>query len=283
MKSLISLVTIIFYSCFLFSQDAVLFRSIKDTSSFEIILDGKDTLFRTTDVSFDIDIDGSSFNDVLYLIKKKKITESYQLMPYPEKTIEVVIYDLNNLNEKLYNFSRKSDEIDVSIENKKYKTKSYGCCAEQDYVDIYDFNDSLIIGGDYKVFESKINDHLIFYVSFQSVYDSCCIGKINFVVNDSFKYVISLEGQFNNKHGKFGEEEICPMVDPIFDFGKTFRIEKDYILTNFSRKIISEAKELNFKIKVKFDCDPSINEIEIPIIKGRPFGNNILTQKIKIR
>jgi hypothetical protein len=235
-------------------------------SSFEILSEG---MYKTTEHTFQFIHMGGIKGDEEYLAKFKKTLET-DMMLFNKQSIEVKISPLVSPEKVIYTLKQNCDKLELFYDY--YKTTNYGCCADNDYLKIYDYNNKLMLEGTDKIYKGEYGNNEFFYFSYHSPLDSARLGLIKFWFSDIEKYTINLKAKMDTQ--KDGEE-LCPVIAPIvsinldstsygFDDEDTYQF---YYLDN-----AKSTSEINLPITFTFDCDPRIVPIKIPIMNGKPFG-----------
>jgi len=212
-----------------------------------------------------------------YLARYKTSTLKNLSQEGQDRTIEVTISPLNQLNLVKYKIKQDCDQLDLY--NEYYKTIKYGCCLQSNEVRLYDYSNNLIIDGSERIFQGNIpnNKPNDFYFSYKSPSDTLTLGQINFWFNNNEKYQIKLKSKRSTEHDSL---EVCPILYPKIEMKlndkDSFDNEETY--TFWSLEKIKSSNEINFSFTLTFDCDSTILPITIPITNGKPFGKNIENQ-----
>ncbi|WP_071144809.1 hypothetical protein [Bacteroides ihuae] len=252
-------------------------KVLSEKSSFEVI--DQNGMKGYKSVEYTYKVYGNTVGDkwVDYLAKYKTTTIKDLSYEGQNRTIEVAICRLDRMDSIIYYIKQDCDQLDLSRDN--YKTIKYGCCADLTKVALYDYNNRVIISGSEKIYEGFIpNNKIRFYFSYQSHPDTLTLGQINYSYNASDQYHVVLKSKRSTTRSAV---ENCPMLYPEIDlsFSGAGRFDKDEEACPFwSLEKIKTINEINFILKLKFDCDSTIRPITIPIINGKPFGKDIETQ-----
>lgn len=208
-----------------------------------------------------------------YLAKYKASTIKNLSQEGQDRTIEITISPLNQLNLVKYKIQQDCDQLDLF--NKYYKTIKYGCCLQSTEVRLYDYSNNLIIDGSERIFQGNIpnNSTNDFYFSYKTRSDTLTLGQINFWFNSNEKYQVVLKSKRSTEHDSL---EVCPVLYPKIEMNlkDKDRFDNEEIYTFWSMGKIKSTSEINFSFTLTFDCDSTILPITIPIINGKPFGGN---------
>jgi len=212
-----------------------------------------------------------------YLARYKTSTTENRSEETPDRTIEVTISPLSQLNFIKYKIKQDCDELDLL--NGYYKTIKYGCCLQSTEVRLYDYSNNLIIEGSERIFQGNIpnNSKNDFYFSYKSPTDTLSLGQINFWFNENDRYQIILKTKRSTEHDGL---EVCPILYPKIEMNLNVkdRFDNEEIYTFWSMEEIKSTSDINFSFTLAFDCDSTILPITIPITNGKPFGKNVENQ-----
>ena len=218
-----------------------------------------------------------SGKSIEYLARYKTSTIKNLSQEDQDRTIEVTISPLNQLNLVKYKIKQDCDQLDLL--NDHYKAIKYGCCLRSSEVKLYDYSNNFIIAGSERIFEGYIpnNDRNSFYFSYKSPSDTLTLGQINFWFNSNEKYQIVLKSKRSTEHDGL---EVCPVLYPKIEMNLKDKasFDNEEIYTFWSMEKIKSSSEINFSFTLTFDCDSTILPITLPIINGKPFGRNIENQ-----
>jgi len=246
-------------------------------STFQIMSLDKETEYKSIESTYKVFYLTESENILYYLARYKTSTIKNLSKDYQDRTIEVTISPLNQLNVIKYKIKQDCDQLDLF--NDYYKTIKYGCCLQSNEVRLYDYSNNLIIDGSEKIFEVNIpnNSSYDFYFSYKSPSDTLSLGQINFWFNRDEKYQIILKSKRSTVHD--GIEE-CPVLYPkiAMNLIDEDRFDNEETYTFWSLEKIKSTSEINFSFTLTFDCDSTILPITIPIINGKPFSKNTKKQ-----
>jgi len=153
----------------------------------------------------------SEKSDYCYLARYKTTTIKNLSQEGQDRTIEVTVSPLNQLNLLKYKIKQDCDQLDLF--NDYYKTIKYGCCLQSNEVRLYNYSNNLIIDGSERIFQGRIpnNSKNDFYFSYKSPTDTLSLGQINFWFNENERYQIILKTNRSTEHDGL---EVCPILYP---------------------------------------------------------------------
>lgn len=246
-------------------------------STFQITSVDKGIEYKSVESTYKVFYMVESGKSVDYLARYKTSTIKNLSQEGQDRTIEVTISPLNQLNLVKYKIKQDCDQLDLFDEY--YKTFKYGCCLQSTEVRLYDYSNNLIIDGSERIFQGNIpnNSKNDFYFSYKSPTDTLSLGQINFWFNENGRYQIVLKSKRSTEHDGL---EVCPMLYPKIEMNLNDkdRFDNEEIYTFWSMEKIKSTSDINFSFTLTFDCDSTILPITIPIINGKPFGRNIENQ-----
>lgn len=276
-----------YFSLELSAQTNVSSNRDVNESTFDIL----DTLngfkYKTVENNYKIvNINSNNKSSNGYLAKFKTTTIKNLSEEEQERTIEVRICPLNNVNKTSISIRQSCDELRLDYDY--YKTWKYGCCLRPTYVNLYNYNNDLIISGSDKVYTGSFpHSDLNLYFTYKApLYDSTSLGSINISYNEKEQYHVFLKGKVKNVWEEGGWLDICPTLYPNIEIESAIKYsyDEDNITYKFSTMDkIKTVSEINFNMIFKFDCDVSILPIKIPIINGKPFGKDEKNQTYEVK
>jgi hypothetical protein len=253
-------------------------------SSFKIISIEKGLVYRKIESSYQVLNQLLSRNHEYYLARFKKTTFKSESLEGQNRTIEVSISPLDKLDSISYYINRTCDDIELFPDY--YRTIKYGCCLLLNEIKLYDYSNNLIISGSDKIFRGEIpNNKISFYLAYQEpIYDSLSFGMINISFNSKDKYHILLRGNQKilvDSDGVLIYPVLYPQIKMNLKHHDQFDNDETY--TFWSMMNINSVSEINLSFSLKFECASSIFPITIPIINGKPFGNNAENQVYQVK
>lgn len=198
-----------------------------------------------------------------------------------ERTIRVGLNSFDNPQKTELTIEQDCDDLTLDVRN--YKTAKYGCCANEDQLAIYDYNNKLIIEGDSKILLGEIpNSRISFYVAFKNEYrDTTYLGTLYYCYDSSVRYSIKIESKPlpSDSCSPFSPDILIHSNNAIDKFNKE---NNEYSLWSLNH-IKSKDQINNLTLKVAYWCDSELNidTLKIPIINGKPFGKDDRNQIIK--
>lgn len=216
-----------------------------------------------------------------FIAKKTTTTEAHTGMEGQNRSIQIDLLPLDNPSKTALTIKHDCDDITLDFNN--YKTVKYGCCGGENEYELYDYNNKLILEGNEQIILTRIpNARRNFYVSFKPEYrDTTILGRLHFSYSSSDNYQIVI------KSNPLPSEQCSPFSPQLFI--KTNDKQDRYIsATNefeiWSLNNIKDKEDINgINLQIVFDCDPELklDTINIPIIKGKPFGKDDKIQELK--
>ncbi|WP_080055340.1 hypothetical protein [Spirosoma aerolatum] len=204
-----------------------------------------------------------------YMAKYRTITDGATSLEGQTRSIQVSLSSLENPAKTLLTAKHDCDELTLNARN--FQTVKHGCCGSLDQVKLYDYQNRLIIEGDSKIIPAEVPNQFTFYLSFQAGGpDTTTIGTVHLSYSPNEAYHIQVKAR------KPASENCAPVVPAL-----TLRSASKKDLYNeglnqydlWSLEHSTSPSQLNnLTIRANFDCDPALGIIDIPIIKGRPFG-----------
>lgn len=215
-----------------------------------------------------------------FIAKKTTTTEAHTGMEGQIRIIQIDLLPIDNPTKPALTIERYCDDITLEFGN--YRTVKYGCCGGENEYELYDYNNNLIIEGNEQIILTRIpNTRRNFYVSFKPEYrDTTTLGRLHFSYSSSDNYQIVI------KSNPLPSEQCSPFSPQLFV--KTNDKQDRYIsATNeyeiWSLNNIKDKEDINgINLQIVFECDPELklDTINIPIIKGKPFGKDDKIQEL---
>ena len=247
-------------------------RTIVEKSTFKITNENHGIEYKSVENTYKVFYKPEDGKIDYYLAKYKTTTLKKLYEEEQERTIEVIISPLKKLKLVKYKIKQDCDQLDLFDDY--YETINYGCCLRDNELELYDYENNLIIEGSRKIFHGEIHNNWIneFYFSYKTPSDTLSLGQINFWFSKKERYQIQLKSKKSTEHDSL---EVCPVLYPKIEMNLTgkdcFDNEESY--TFWSLENIKSTSEINFSLTFTFDCDSTILPITIPIINGKPFDN----------
>ena len=193
-----------------------------------------------------------------------------------KKNIKIELSSFSKPENILFNIEKECHNIE--LESDIYKTYNYGCCLEQDIYEFLDYNNESIIKSNLGIITGKIpNSKIKFYVGFinddhinNSPHYS---SSMFFSYSSKDKYVIKIN---SNKKLEWMDLEIDISSDNESDYATNNDIHKEY--TFWSLNKIKKHEQINGIVVTLKHLGKKI--LEIPIVKGKPFGKNNKIHKV---
>ena len=281
-----------------FAQTVPIIYSDSGTSSIEILSkntkdeDGNEIIeYLITNVHYDTEgIDLSEIPSELKHYISKYITTSlhntFMGVKYLSRNIKIELFAFDNPHEIVLSIDKTCDKIELDF--RKYTTITYGCCDMPDYYELFDYKHKPIIQAHNEIIIGYIpQSHIEIYIGYKhELKDASFFGTLYISYNSDEKYEIRVKSK-----------EIIPTnclkidILPENDNSKHQNISKRFkyfqneiIYDIWSLKGIKDKRQINgLKILLEYNCDVERNpSIEIPIINGKPFGNDMKIQEIEI-
>lgn len=215
-----------------------------------------------------------------YVAKYTTHTQAHSGAEGQDRTIKVEVYGFGDLNSPLLEFEQKCDKLTMA--NQRFETITYGCCAAENLVEVFDFEKRSIIKADNMVYGAEVpNSDLYFFVGYKAgTSSSGVVGELILSYASNDKYVVAIKSSKNM-------EDDCPPFSPEIkikseDKSDTYNERTgEYTLWSLD-KLKNKSGVNGLVIKLDFDCADSYgnDEIEIPLINGVPFGNDIRRQEV---
>lgn len=266
------------------SDEALTIYTDSGSSSIQIIKNDsiKGILYQTIETRYQI----------IYLTPQKNVHENF-LAKYIIERKTSTGSELQNTNYEIElkpltksygkNILIKQNCDDIMLEPSNYYAVKHGCCGTPDIIRIYDYNNKLIVEGEDRIITATIpNTHIEMNTGFINKYGNggvfgiVCIG---FAGDD--RYEIKLISHTKKT------ENCTPGIPHIVVFTGSPRdgyISESNKYDLWSLEKIRTINQLNnVSVKLNFECDTNIETIEIPIIKGKPFGKCERNQEIEMR
>ncbi len=194
------------------------------------------------------------------------------------RNIKIEIRPLDKPDKIEFTIQKDCDEI--TLNDDTYKTILSGCCGAEEQIQLYDYDNKLILEGDAKILfgfipVSRIN---IFVAYKNEIQDSTYFGTLFYCYNSSDKYSIRIKGSLPS-------EKCSPFIPNIYmattsSEDKFTKESNEYLFSSLSN--VKNTNQINgLSLKIAFDCDNDLHldTISIPIINGLPFGKNIKNQE----
>ena len=227
---------------------------------------------------------GKLFSDVAlvhdleyFIVKYTTQTRAMQGSETEDKTITAEIRPLKAPDHNPLIISQNCGDLTLAQDH--YKTVRYGCCGGDDEIIYFDYQRNIIIEGDSKIIQATVpNSDTRFYVGFKPEYqDSTLIGTLYFSYDGANKYKIRIRSNavLPSKCDYHTPEMSIITKDKRDNFVAE---DNEYLLWSLEK--IKSKEEINLVIKVVFECTSFIkhDSIEIPIIRGKPFGTDERTR-----
>lgn len=215
-----------------------------------------------------------------FIAKKTTTTEAHTGMEGQNRVIQIDLLPFDNPTKPALTIKHDCDDITLDFSN--YKTAKYGCCGGENEYELYDYNNKLILEGNEQIILTRIpNARRNFYVSFKPEYhDTTILGKLYFSYSSSDNYQILI------KSNPLPSEQCSPFSPQLFV--KTNDKQDRFISSTNEYEIwsldnIKNKEDINgINLQIVFDCDPELklDTINIPIIKGKPFGKDDKIQEL---
>ena len=199
-----------------------------------------------------------------------------------ERNVKVEIYSFDAPNKLVMEIDKNCDEL--TLFTNTYKTTIYGCCADENIYEIFDYEHKSIIQADNQIILGNIpNSEINFYVGFtKELNDTLIFGSLNYSYNSNEKYTIKIRTKKNLENDFL---PFSPNIEILSDgandnFSKS---DNEYIFWSLN-KITNKNFINNLTIRLTFLCENETidNVIDIPIKNGNLFGKEETIQDIFI-
>lgn len=193
-------------------------------STFQILDIDNGIKFTSVESTFKVFNNSESGKSNYYLARFKTSTIKDLSQEGQDRTIEVTVSPLNQLNMVKYKIKQNCDQLDLFDEY--YRTINYGCCLQSSKVKLYDYSSNLIIEGSEKIFRGNIPNNRLkdFYFSYTSPTDTLTLGQVNFWFNSNEKYQIVLRSKRSTEHNSL---EVCPVLFPKIEMNQNDSVSFD--------------------------------------------------------
>ncbi|MBN8824864.1 MULTISPECIES: hypothetical protein [unclassified Spirosoma] len=243
-----------------------------ETSSFQLLK--KDSTqgwqYRTDETTYKVVYIALAGKDTQhYIARYRTITNGATGLEGQTRSIQVSLSSLENPAKTRLKAKHDCDELTLNARN--FQTVKHGCCGSLDQVKLYDYQNRLIIEGDSKIIPAEVPNQFTFYLSFQAGgSDKTTIGTVHLSYGSNEAYHIQI------KSPKPASENCGPVVPALTLRSASKKDSYNEGLNQYDlwslEHSTSPSQLNNLTIRANFDCDPSLGLIDIPIIKGRPFG-----------
>lgn len=208
------------------------------------------------------------------LVRLQTITDKNTGVEGQDRTILFRICSLNKPNQVLLSGTHACDDIHFNWNN--FQTIKYGCCGNPDHIQLYDYQDQLIIEGTDQPIVASIPNHFDFYITYQdkNLQDSTLIGTIHLSYNSHDTYHIQLKSK------RPVSEMDCPVLSTVYVSLRSGNKRDQYNSNEnqydlWSQETCTLPQQLNdLSIRIHFSCDTTFPIIDIPIQQGKPFGKS---------
>ena len=217
-----------------------------------------------------------------YVAKYITTTEASTNNEGQQRNIKIEIRPLDNPDKIEFTIQKDCDEIILNDDT--YKTLNFGCCGAEDQIQLYDYDNKLIIEGDAKILIGEIpTSRIKIFVAYKNeTRDSAFFGTLFYCYNSSDKYSIRIKGSLPS-------EKCSPFTPNIYMATSSSEDKFNKESNEYSFWSLNNAKNKNqinrLSLKIAFDCDNDLHldTISIPIINGLPFGKNVKNQEFVYR
>lgn len=255
-------------------QSSVVIKKDEENNGF--ILHSKEITYSTIYIAPKEDLEH-------FLQKRTTVTNKTTFSEGQERTIEVELIPLKQLNQNRLTFKENCDEM--VFEFNHIKAIKYGCCAEPDEIKLIDYSNREIIKGHRKILQARIvnkSPDLDFFVSYLASdgSDKKKLATVCISYNPTEKYFINLKTE-SETDGLLESSWMVP------DFILDSKNSRDVLVNEntgfeiYSLEKIKSFNEINgITIKVPLLTGEIPDTLEIPIINGKPFGKKEKLQEI---
>lgn len=217
-----------------------------------------------------------------YIVRKSSSTLTCDGQEGQKRTI---IIELNPVDRPKHTaFVIRHDADEINLEHDYYQTIYYGCCDAEPIHKIYDYNNDLITEGTARILTGAIpNNPIKFFISYKpEPLDTTRLGSVFLAYDSHDKYQVDILSPPL-------PPEMCSQYAPEVTLVSRNRYDTLEIYENeyqlWELENIDNPNQIgNLFIRVKYLCDPyfTIEEIEIPILRGKPFGKDDRIQTINL-
>ncbi|MCX8473537.1 MAG: hypothetical protein ORN85_07805 [Sediminibacterium sp.] len=225
----------------------------------------------------------NNYNYKDYFAKYTTTSEFCRGCEGQKRTIKVELRSFDNPQKSALTIQKDCDDLTLNIPT--YSTVKYGCCGEENQLAIYDYENKLIIEGNSKILLGQIpNSNLNLYVAYKpQFYDTAFIGILYFCYNSSDRYVIKIKSNplLWDSCNLFSHDILIHTTSKKDIFQS---VENEYTFWSLN-EIKNKSQINNLTLKVAYWCgaEPILDTLVIPIINGKPFGNDERNQVINFR
>lgn len=217
-----------------------------------------------------------------YIARKSTSTLTCDGQEGQKRTIIIELNPVDRPKHTAFVIRHEADEI--NLEHDYYQTVYYGCCDAEPIHKVYDYENKLITEGTARILIGAIpNNPIKFFISYKpEPLDTTKLGSIFVAYDQDEKYQVDILSPPL-------PPEMCSQYAPEVSLVSRNRYDTLEIYENeyqlWDLENIDDPSQIrNLFIRVKFLCDPyfTIEEIEIPITGGKPFGKDDKVQSVTL-
>lgn len=217
-----------------------------------------------------------------YIVRKSSSTLTCDGQEGQKRTIIIELNPVDRPKHTAYVIRHDVDEI--NLEHDYYQTTYYGCCDAEPIHKVYDYSNHLITEGTARILTGAIpNNPIKFFVSYKpEPMDTTRLGSVFLAYDSNEKYQIDILSPPL-------PPEMCSQYAPEVTLVSRNRYDTLEIFENeyqlWDLENIDNVSQIgNLFIRVKYLCDPyfTIEEVEIPVSQGKPFGKDERVQSITL-
>jgi len=232
--------------------------------------------YTKNEVTYDIEFisPNENFKTTTAFVSKQSIkTKSCIGCESKKEDIKIELSTFLEPEKILYTIEKECN--DIELKNNIYKTSLYGCCLNKDTYEYFDYSNKLIIESNLDIISSYIpNSKIDFYIGYMFDENPKDIkffnGTLTFAYNSRDKYLIKISS-------KKEHDWLNTKLDIISKDKRDYKSDDGYSLWSLDK--IKTKEQVN-DVTVLLKIDDEI-VLEIPIIKGKPFGKSDRLQEVK--
>lgn len=217
-----------------------------------------------------------------YIVKRSTATVTCDGQEGQKRTIAIEVSPVDRPKHIAYVIKHDADEI--FLEHDYYQTVFYGCCDAEPIHKIYDYSNKMILEGYARILTGAIpNNSIKFFVGYKpSPEDPQRLGSIYLAYDANSKFQIDIMSPAL-------PPEMCSQYSPaitLYSFNRRDTLDlygDEYQLWELEN-IESVDQIGNIGISIQYLCDEyyPVEPIEIPITRGKPFGNDSTVQRVTL-
>lgn len=239
-----------------------------------------DSQYSSNEITYDIlyikPFEENKSSAYAYISKQTRQTLSCASCEGKNETIKVELSDFYEPNNIIFTTLKECNKI--KLDYRIYKTFKYGCCLEENVIEYYDYYNNLIIRSNLDIIShhipnSKIGFHVGYTVEGKKDDKNFYNGTLTIAYDSNERYIIktftTIEQYWYNTQLE------------VLSIDKSDNSIKETQLDSWSINGIKQKEELNnIKVVLKIS-DTTV--LEVPIIKGKPYGKNNRLHKVELK